>query len=92
MEHITSGAETPADLFFESKSVQKSLQGFSILCHKIADKLWQGFYRRPSTTVYNFIRTVLEQAKAQREYTYSEYSLIRCNLFSENMVDASLVD
>jgi hypothetical protein len=70
MEHINSGAETPADLFYDSKSLPKSLQGFTIFCHKVVDKLWKGVYKRPSNTVYTFLRNVLEQAKAKPS-TYS---------------------
>ena len=62
MKYLEAGNEDVVVTLKDIQPFQKSVVGFTVFCQRIVDKLWQGYYVKPSDYVYKFLKSLVEQA------------------------------
>ena len=62
MKYLETGNEDVVVTLKDIQPFQKSLLGFTVFCQRIVDKLWQGYYVKPSDYMYRFLKNLVEQA------------------------------
>lgn len=67
IEHLQVGNEDVTVFFrtLASASFSRAMAGLGVFCARLVDKLWQGMYLHPSTRLYNFLISLVEQALKQ---------------------------
>ncbi len=64
VEYLQAGNEDILVLF-RGTSCAQSIEGLSVFCSRLVDKVWQGVYLKPSNGVYTFLLSLVEQARKQ---------------------------
>ena len=62
MKHIEGGNEDVVITLKDVRPFSKSVIGLSVFCQRLVDKLWQGFYVKPSDYMYTFLKHLVDQA------------------------------
>ncbi len=62
MKYLETGNEDVVVTLKDIHPFHKSLLGFTVFCQRIVDKLWQGYYVKPSDYMYRFLKNLVEQA------------------------------
>lgn len=67
VEYLQSGNEDILVLFkvTAGDSYPQSIAGLAVFCARLVDKVWQGMYLKPSSGVYTFLLSLVEQARKQ---------------------------
>ena len=50
-------------VLFQGTNLERSTSGLSVFCARLVDKVWQGVYLRPSSEIYTFLLSLVEQAQ-----------------------------
>ena len=50
-------------VLFKGTNLERSTSGLSMFCARLVDKVWQGVYLRPTSEVYTFLLSLVEQAQ-----------------------------
>lgn len=50
-------------VLFKGTNLERSTSGLSVFCARLVDKVWQGVYLRPSSEIYIFLLSLVEQAQ-----------------------------
>lgn len=62
MKHLEVGNEDVVVTLKDIEPFHKSVVGFTVFCQRVVDKLWLGYYVKPSNYIYNFLKGLVEQA------------------------------
>ena len=62
MKYLETGNEDVVVTLKDIHPFQKSVIGFAVFCQRIVDKLWYGYYVKPSDYMYKFLKNLVEQA------------------------------
>ena len=50
-------------VLFKGTNLDHSTSGLSVFCARLVDKVWQGVYLRPSSEIYPFLLSLVEQTQ-----------------------------
>lgn len=62
MKHLECGNEDVEVTLKDVQPFHKSIVGFNVFCRRVVDKLWLGYFVKPSGYIYNFLKGLVEQA------------------------------
>ena len=62
MKYLEAGNEDVVVTLKDIHPFQKSVIGFTVFCQRIVDKLWLGYYVKPTEYMYKFLKHLVEQA------------------------------